>query len=238
MAKQYIRACILYDDDKYDPALACGTAGILTNHGFGAPGLIDAGKLTKNKAIPAEDWQPLFARAYGEPGVLGVHLIGARRVEDEPDWMFRIEMTFRKNPKGAKSTYQPWNVMTLMVDAERLRDPAAFARFLDCTKALIVLTNPISADVDEMGRAIRLTSRSRDKHAIRERANQVYWGNYWSPAWLSQLPEGTLAAVPSDRLSTIGEGVFFTMSRDIFTRQQLLPRWRLLRAIHESERKR
>lgn len=187
---------------------------------------------------PAEDWQPLFARAYGAPGVLGVHLSSAAHPEDAPDWMFRIEMTFRKNPKAIKSAFRPWNVMTLMVDAARLRDPEAMADFLSCTKALIVLTNPIAADVDDMGRAVRLTGRARVKHAIREHPTQVYWGNYWSRAWLDLLPWGTLAAVSADQQEPIGEGIFFTMSRDVFTRQQLLPRWRLLRAIHESERKR
>lgn len=237
---QLITANIYYDEALYTPDRAAAILELLTQFGFTGARHLYADALTRKDFVPVPDeWPRTFCRGYGEDDVMNLALTTGEKLLLKEDWALDVCLaTFRKHPPALPAGFVPWSVMTLRFPAARIDDPREQQAFLTCMKALITLLHPIAATIDTLDAHVRLMGRSRDRHFVRDQANQVYWGNFWCGPWLQRLPRQALSAIPASSREALDGGLFFTMSPSPLKRQPFLIRRILMHAIHESERAR
>ena len=210
---------IFHYDTEYDISTAETVFETLDKYGMGDAEKIFAGRLTKNRYIPAKSiTKSIFTKAYAEKNVIDIGMANGDGRKITEFWKVDWRLTYYKESKkdDLKSTFIPWNVLSICSTYGRLREKSTYDAYMSCALELIQKLDPFYAKIDDVDNCVGLMDKAREKHFVPDKIQCIYWGNYFGKQYCDKFKEDYIANIPAYSVKKIGDGVFFTLSESIF----------------------
>lgn len=217
--KPEICAKIYYYDKCYLPKTAEDVLCILEHYHFFPPSRMNADKLTRGRF---RKYQPsmrdIFVQAYAEKNVRSVFWETDDKKSEENYYSCAWIFTFYKSSRLIinQPTFTPWNTLIIRATHSWLRIEENYLNFICVVKSLIAALSPFYASIDDVANSVSLLQNVHASHLVPGTIQQVYWGNYWGYDQLKQIDTVKLYRIPGLRTEKISDGVFFTLSDNLF----------------------
>ena len=213
------KTSIFYYDTEYDISTAETVFETLDKYGMSDAEKIYADRLTQNRFISTKNnTKSIFTKAYAEKDVYVIDMANGDGRKITEFWQIDWRLTYYKESKkdDLKSTFIPWNVLSIDSTYGRLREKSTYEAYMSCALELIQKLNPFYAKIDDVDNCVGLMDKAREKHFVPNKIQCIYWGNYFGKQYCDKFKEDYIANIPAYSVKKIGDGVFFTLSESIF----------------------